>query len=85
MALARPMAIAALEGVGDPALGEWHEQATAYHIRRRLSDAERALAGGLAVHDIRGTQEERRRFALLFADVPYLKAVLRSQGLYKGP
>lgn len=76
MALAREMALGALKGAGDAALGEWHEQGSAYHIRRRLTADELRLAGNLTVRDIRGTPEERKRFALLFADVPYLRRAL---------
>jgi len=84
-ALAREMAIATLAGVGDPQAGEWHQVGEmAHHLRRRLTQDELRLAGGITVRDIRGTQEERRRFALLFADVPHLKAVLQARGLYSG-
>ena len=76
MRLAEQMALAALEGVGDASLGEWRERGSAFHIRRRLTDEERKLAGNLQVRDIRGTPEEQKRFAMLFADVPYLKACL---------
>ena len=82
-ALARELAIAALADVGDPQAGEWREEGqTAHHLRRRLTQDELRLAGGLTVRDIRGTQEERRRFALLFADVPHLKEALQARGLY---
>ena len=76
--LARELAHRALEGVGDATLGEWPEAGNAgvFHLRRRLSDMECQLAGGLVVRDIRGMPEERRRFALLFADAPHLRAVI---------
>lgn len=75
--LAEEMALAALKGVGDPSLGEWRERGAAgvFHIRRRLTDAELQLAGGLQVRDIRGTPEERKRFALLYADTPALRTI----------
>jgi hypothetical protein len=71
------MAERALDGVGDPALGEWREESTrAVHLRRRLSDAERELGGGLVVRDIRGTDEERNRRRAVLRDAPYLRDVL---------
>ena len=77
MRLAEEMALAALAGVGDAALGEWREgPRTAFHVRRRLTAEEAKLAGNLTVRDIRGTQEERKRFALLFAEAPYLRRAL---------
>lgn len=49
-----------LAGVGDPELGEWHEwSGLAYHIRRRLTEAEQARVG--PVMDIRRTPEAIRR------------------------
>lgn len=46
----------ALDGVGDPSLGEWSEwTGRAYHLRRRLSAAEAEQVG--EVVDIRGTHE----------------------------
>lgn len=70
----------ALAGVGDPELGEWREHGRRgiVHLRRRLTDAERELAGGLGVTDVRGTPEERRRLAELVAQVPELARILGS-------
>ena len=66
-----------LTGVGDRALGEWYERGlTAYHLRRRLSDEERAYAGGLEVRDIRGTEEEAGRLVRLFDEAPHLRGLL---------
>lgn len=71
------MAEVALRDVGDPSLGEWREPGRrAMHIRRRLTDAERALAGGLNVRDIRGTNEERQRFSRLLLDAPHLRGLI---------
>lgn len=54
----------ALDGLGDPALGEWHEwSGAAYHIRRRLTEAEQAGIGPAV--DVRGTPEAVRRVAAL--------------------
>lgn len=72
------MAERALEGVGDAALGEWREQGPTgiVHIRRRLSDAERELAGGLGVRDVRGTDEERQRLRAVIREVPQIGAMM---------
>lgn len=49
-----------LAGYGDADLGEWAEKGTtAFHLRRRLSDAEAELVG--PVVDVRGTDEASRR------------------------
>jgi hypothetical protein len=54
-------ALRVLEGVGDPALGQWEEIGIkAFHLRRRLTDAEARRVGG--VLDIRGTAEAQHRF-----------------------
>lgn len=53
-------ALAALAGVGNAQLGEYEEYSgRAFHLRRRLSLAERALVG--EVVDVRGTPEAERR------------------------
>lgn len=70
------MAERALKGVGDPALGEWREHGSAMHIRRRLTDAERASVGGMEVRDIRGTWEEQKRLRAVYAAVPELRNLL---------
>jgi len=57
-------AYAALDGLGDARLGEWHEwSGAAYHIRRRLTPAEQAHVGPAV--DIRHTPEARRRAGAL--------------------
>jgi hypothetical protein len=49
-----------LKGVGDVALGQWEEfTGYAYHIRRRLTQAEQQHVGQAV--DIRGTPEQERR------------------------
>ena len=54
----------ALDGLGDATTGEWREwTGNAYHIRRRLSEAEQAEVGPVA--DVRRTPEARRRAAAL--------------------
>jgi len=76
MALAKEQAIKALAGVGDAALGEWHEVGSmAYHVRRRLSAAECAESG-LVMRDIRGTGEERKRVRALLRDAPQLRGLI---------
>lgn len=69
------MALAALDGVGDPALGEWRQRGAKFvHVRRRLALAEQ---GDLQVRDIRGTQEEEDRLIRVLIDCPYLEPLLR--------
>lgn len=54
------MALEALKGVGDVALGQWIEwTGKALHVRRRLSADESSLVG--PVRDVRGTYEGRLR------------------------
>lgn len=58
----RLAALRALQGVGDPAAGEWQEfTGVAYHLRRRLTASEQARGVGEAC-DLRGTPEARRRY-----------------------
>ena len=45
----------ALQGVGNPQRGTWTERHNAYHLRRRLSEAEQARVGD--VQDLRQTPE----------------------------
>jgi hypothetical protein len=75
--LAWQLALTALRGVGEASLGEWREVGErAVHVRRRLTDEERALAGGLEVRDIRGTGEEAIRLETLIAEAPHLARFL---------
>jgi hypothetical protein len=60
--LIQQRAYAELDGLGDPALGEWSEyspDARVFHLRRRLTDAEAVPIG--PVRDVRGTPEAHRR------------------------
>jgi len=60
----RKLALEALYGVGDAALGEWEQEGrTAFHVRRRLSVDEEAAVG--PVVDVRGTPEAEARLAPL--------------------
>jgi hypothetical protein len=71
----------ALKGCGDSALGEWREQGNAvYHLRRRLTPQECAIAGDLTARDIRGTDEGRKRLSALFHDAPHLEQIARQIG-----
>ena len=68
MAVRRKLALKALRGVGDPA-HEWHEpRPVAYHVRRRVTDAEGGHIG--PVCDLRGTAEGRDRWRLLRDELP---------------
>lgn len=74
-ATAHAMAVCALSGVGDFALGEWHEErGNFFHIRRRLS-ADECAASGLTMRDVRGTDEGRKRVANILRVMPQLKAL----------
>jgi len=65
------IALDALSGVGDATLGEWKETGEkAVHVRRRVSDRERASIGGLDVIDVRGTPEATRRVDRIRPFVP---------------
>lgn len=68
------VALKALEGVGDPARGEWLEQGNSgvFHIRRRLTPAECVLGGGLVMRDIRGSDEARKRLLVVAREVPHI-------------
>jgi hypothetical protein len=68
----------ALHGVGDASLGEWREQGArgVVHLRRRLSDDERASVGGLDVRDVRGTFEEKKRIQAVLHAAPHLRGVI---------
>jgi len=62
-AFLRHEALTALNGVGDPSVGEWEEMGEkAYHIRRRLTALEERRVG--PVVDVRGTSEARRRLGV---------------------
>lgn len=69
------LAFCALNMRGDSLAGEWLERGpTAFHLRRRLSAEEVALAGGLAVRDIRGTDEHKKRQATILREFPAIRA-----------
>lgn len=65
---------AALEDVGDAAKGEWVEEGIRrplMHLKRRLSDAEDELVGG--IKDLRGSKEQRVRVRELLVAAPRLR------------
>lgn len=67
---ARRIALRALDGVGDEALGQWEQGGQqAFHIRRRLSLVEQ-IEAGLSMRDIRRTPEAMKRVQLLIAEAP---------------
>ncbi|MGH9001493.1 MAG: hypothetical protein ACRDYV_00020 [Acidimicrobiia bacterium] len=64
-----------LAGVGDPELGQWHEEGeNAVHLRRRLAAAEAARVG--PVRDVRGTPEARYRARKLGRRLTYVPATV---------
>lgn len=69
---AKVLALQALEGVGDKALGQWIESSRSkiVHVRRRISVDEESVIGPAI--DIRGSKEESDRFWALFKDAPHL-------------
>lgn len=73
---AQELASRALDGVGDASLGEWHEQGhnDVFHIRRRLSKSEQKERG-LTMIDIRGTPDEGARYAVVYRELSYLRAM----------
>jgi hypothetical protein len=70
----------ALNGRGDAIAGEWRERGNAYHLRRRLSAAECALADNLSVCDLRDSDRGGKRLGDLFAKYPYLHAIAKRIG-----
>lgn len=70
----KEMAYEMLEGFGDATLGEWTEdRPKAFHLRRRLSDAEQKRVGEAV--DCRTTVEAQQRYEAM-------KDVLPPQGIY---
>lgn len=66
----------ALNGVGDKDLGQWEDDGMGrgvYHVQRRLTAEEREAFSVPEPYDIRGTEEEERRIALVLAEAPYLR------------
>ena len=71
------IARAALEGVGDAKLGEWFERGHngVVHLRRRLSAAEQEAFDITEVRDIRGSEEEKIRLAVVMEARPQLRDI----------
>lgn len=71
MRILRELALSALQGVGDDALGHWDEEGVnTYHVRRRLTAAEQRFAGIDQVIDVRGTPDAERRIAAIRRYLP---------------
>lgn len=65
-----------LRGVGDADLLQHvfaGESPGVIHVIRRLTDAEREAYAVPEPYDIRGTDEEGRRIAAVFAEAPHLR------------
>lgn len=70
-AVLRSVALSMLDGVGDAGRGEWHFMSRkAFHVRRRLSEAEDAIVGPAI--DIRGTEEAIKRVREAMAASPQI-------------
>lgn len=75
----RRFALQALRGVGLEAI-QWEEdRPTAYHVRRRLTDAEAARVGGVC--DLRGTAESWQRFERIARLLPLIAQRLAQEEL----
>lgn len=62
-------ALAALDGIGDKRAGQWDEwTGRAYHVRRRLTQAEERRVGPLV--DVRGSAEAVQRLRAVVAFYP---------------
>lgn len=74
------IALSGIVGVGDPRLGQWIDlkgvRGGIVHVQRRLTEEERAVFGVPEPYDIRGSEEERRRIASVYAEAPYLLGIL---------
>lgn len=71
----RSLALSVIEGVGDKTLGQWEEDGVRegiVHVQRRLTAEERAEFSVPEPYDIRGTDEESKRIAVVYAEAPYL-------------
>lgn len=78
------LALGALEGVGDVALGQWVERTPrAVHVRRRLSEAE-ALVTGPAI-DLRQSVEARERFEAAKDSLPRMVVLMALQEIGEPP
>lgn len=69
LAKRRELAEQALYGVGDASLGQWRDaRGKAYHIRRRMTEDEQAIAG--SPNDIRNTVEAEGRARAVALHLP---------------
>lgn len=77
------MAERALLHCGDASLGDWRERGDAvYHLRRRLTERECIIAGGLRECDLRGSERGNLRLEKLFREQPMLEQIARRIGEY---
>jgi hypothetical protein len=75
----RRIALDGLRGVGNALLGQWISDGLRdgiVHVQRRLSVEEREEFGVPEPFDIRGTPEEERRIAAVYAEAPHLRGRL---------
>lgn len=75
----RSIALQVVSGVGDPALGEWQGiqgRSDIWHVQRRLTAEEREAFGVPEPRDIRGTDEELERIAVVLVEAPHLASKL---------
>lgn len=75
----RQIALDGLLGVGDPTLGQWIDEGMGrgiVHVQRRMTAAEREEFSVPEPFDIRGTEEQRRRIAVVLSEAPYLRGRL---------
>ena len=68
----------ALVGAGDESLGQWIDEVTAIHVRRRLSMQEQ-LEHGLSMIDIRGTPEAKRRADNVVRVLPRMRDIAETE------
>lgn len=77
----RRLALKALSSVGDPT-AQWEEdRPLAFHVRRRLTQAEQAITG--PVRDLRGTAEGRERWEAQRAVLPLAVYDMAMEELHK--
>ena len=74
------IALMGIADVGDAAAGEWRDlkgvRGGIVHVQRRLSTEEQERFSVPEPYDIRGTIEEHRRIAAVYAGAPYLRGMM---------
>jgi hypothetical protein len=71
-------ALESIEDAGDISLGQWIEEFTAVHVRRRLSMREQ-IESGLTMIDIRGTPEAKIRASKIVRVVPRIRLMAEAE------